>query len=77
MKILFSTIILSLLLSLNANTEIVVREETRMLFQGMSESGVNIVCIDGYKFIIARAPDSIAVTQIFEKDHNKTLPAEC
>ena len=73
-------VVLGFLLSGNAYAEIRTMEKTTMFFKGSArgiESGINTVCVDGYKFIIARAPDAISVTQIFEEKNDKSLPAKC
>ena len=62
-----------------AFTEIREIEQDKMKYRksDYATSRVVTTCIDGYKFVIVRATESIAITQAFEIRGDQSLPAVC
>ena len=78
MKKLLGILVLGLLLSSNAYTEIRQIEQDKIYFLGgYDSSGVTTFCVDGYKFVSVRGPEAIAVTQAFEIRDGQSLPSDC
>lgn len=81
MKKFLTIIILGLLLSGNAYTEMRLIEEKTLKGKKYNYN-IATVCIDGYKFVISRNPTSRSMTQFFERenkdaDMQPAEPARC
>ncbi len=62
-----------------AFTEIREIEQDKMKYRksDYATSRVVTTCIDGYKFVIVRATESIAITQAFEEKDGISVPSKC
>ncbi len=81
MKKLLGIVVLGLLLSGNANAEMRLIEE-KTLKGKQYKYTIATVCIDGYKFVISRNPNTRSMVQFFERedkdaDMQPAEPARC
>ena len=79
MKKLFGIVVLGLLWCNVAFTEIREIEQDKMKYRNSNYATSRIVttCIDGYKFVIVRATESVAITQAFEEKDGISVPSKC
>ena len=79
MKKAIGIIVLGLLWCNVAFSEIREIEQDKMKFRSSiySEGRVVTTCIDGYKFVIVRATESVAITQSFEEKDGISVPSKC
>ena len=54
-----------------------VSDEGSFNFSGNYITNVATACIDGYKFVITRAYQTVSTVQFYEERDGKSLPAEC
>ena len=79
MKKAIAILVLSLLWCNVAFTEIREIEQDKMKYRNSNYATSRIVttCIDGYKFVIVRATESVAITQSFEEKDGISVPSKC
>ena len=54
-----------------------IKHEGDLHYRNYSTSGVTLVCIDGYKFVVTRGTNAISTVQFYEVRNDFLLPAEC
>ena len=78
MKKLLGIIVVSLLLSGNANADV------RIMNKGFTHEtnrydkrSIQAVCVDGFKFVVVIGPEAAGITQYFIEKDGKSVPAKC
>jgi len=67
-----------LLLSGSAFAETYEISETKVKFSSQyTSSDLQTRCVDGYKYVIIRAPDAVSIVQAFEEKNGNSVPSKC
>ena len=77
MKKILWVLLINFLVANYSYSDIRKIEEVRSRFYDYSTSRIGTYCIDGYKFVITRAPDSKSIVQAFEEKNGNSVPSKC
>ncbi len=78
MKKIIVMVFASLMLSANAFAETYEISETKVKFSSQyTSSDLQTRCVDGYKYVIIRAPDAVSIVQAFEEKNGNSVPSKC
>ena len=80
MKKLFGMIAIVLLFSSVVFAEIIEKESIVLALGTSHGVEIKIVCIDGYKFVVAdrgNVEGNLRLIQFYEFEYGKTVPAKC
>ncbi len=77
MKKIIGIVIASLVFCNIGFAEVRVIENTRMKLGAVAPKYITVVCVDGYKFIVARTGVGSGLVQAHEEKNGKSLPTKC
>ena len=83
MKKIIGIIFISLMFANIGFAEMKPIEYRNMSFKGKAHTsnyantGINTICVDGYKFVAVRGTNAVSMVQFFEERDGKSLPVKC